>query len=356
MRNVVVSGAAIVREETRIILDGVPDQPGISHRVFSALAEKNLVVDMIAQNVGSGGKTAIGFTVLRNDLATALALLEPLAQEMGARVWQPEDVSKVSVVGIGMRTHTGVAERMFAALNAQSIQIKMITTGDIKISALVDKADGIRALRAVHHAFRLHEPRAGSGLPGPGEPSAFRERPAVLPDEPVGTLLADRVQQLASMEDIVVNDVVLSSDEGRITIFDLLDGPGSCSRVFQAVAAGGINVDMIVQNMTSKGRAEMSFSVPPGDLAKALTITQQVVQEMDSTTRVVADADIARLFVFGVGMRTHTGVAHRMFGALADRGINIAMINTSEVCVSVVVERDRGPEALASLKAAFKIG
>jgi aspartate kinase len=355
MRNVVVSGAAIVREETRIILDGVPDQPGVSHRIFSALAEKNLVVDMIAQNVGSGGKAAIGFTVLRNDLPAALALLEPLAEEMGARVSQPEDVSKVSVVGIGMRTHTGVAERMFAALTAEGIPIKMITTGDIKISALVDKADGVRALRAVHQAFRLNEPRAGAGLKGTGEASAFRERPAVLPDEPVGNLLTDRVQQLASMEDIVVNDVVQSSDEGRITIFDLPDSLGSCSRVFQAVAAGGIIVDMIVQNLTSKGRAEMSFSVPRSDLDKAQSVTQRVAAELDSTTRVVADANIARLFVFGVGMRTHTGVAHRMFGALAKRGINIGMINTSEVCVSVVVDHDRGPEALACLKSAFNI-
>jgi aspartate kinase len=159
-------------------------------------------------------------------------------------------------------------------------------------------------------------------------------------------------QRLASMEDIVVTDVLLATDQGRITIFGLPDVPGNCSRVFQAVAAGGIVVDMIVQNLIG-GRAELSFSVPLADLPSALAITQKVVAEIDSATRVQADGDIARLIVLGVGMRTHTGVVRRMFGALAARGINISMINISEVRLTVVVERSRGEEALACLREAF---
>jgi aspartate kinase len=116
---------------------------------------------MIAQSVGRGGKAAIGFTVLRNDLANTLAILEPVARELGAQIESEQDVSKVSIVGIGMRTHTGVAQRMFAALAAERVNMKMITTGDIKISVLVAKADSLRALRAVHQAFGLHLPRPG---------------------------------------------------------------------------------------------------------------------------------------------------------------------------------------------------
>src|SRR5262249_2614618 len=205
MRKVVVCGAALVRDEARINLDGVPDQPGVSHRVFSAIAEKNIVVDMIAQNVGSAGRAAIGFTVLRNDLPATLAVLRPLAAQLEARVHYDEEVSKVSVVGTGMRTHSGVAERMFAALAAENINLKMITTGDIKISVLVDKVDGTRALRAVHQAFRLPEPRPGAGLAGPGSPSHFRQRPAALVEEASGNELAQRSQRLTSMEDIVVS-------------------------------------------------------------------------------------------------------------------------------------------------------
>ena len=100
-------------------------------------------------------------------------------------------------------------------------------------------------------------------------------------------------------------------------------------------------MDMIVQNMTGPGRAELSFTVPRADLTRALKRTQDVVREIDPACRVVGDADMAVLFVLGVGMRTHTGVARTMFGALAERGINIAMINTSEVCVGVVVEESR---------------
>ena len=94
---------------------------------------------------------------------------------------------------------------------------------------------------------------------------------------------------------------------------------------------------------------------PQADLDRALQLTRGEAAAIDSSTRVAADAEIAKLFVLGVGMRTHTGVARRMFGALAERGINISMINTSEVRVSVVVDRDRGQEALECLKKAFNV-
>lgn len=355
MRDIVVCGAAIVKDEARILLDGVPDQPGVSHRIFSAIAAQNIVVDMIAQNAGSGGKAAIGFTVLHNELSATLAVLRPLAVELGAQVQHEEGVSKVSIVGTGMRTHTGVAEKMFAALAAENINMKMITTGDIKISVLVDRADGVRALRAVHQAFELHQPRPGAGLPGgPSSHQPFQRRPTPIVEEPAKDP-SNISHQLSSMEDIVVSDVLLHTDHGRITISGLPDRPGFCSRIFRAVAAGGIIVDMIVQNLTSAGRGELSFSVPRENLQRALTLTQEAAKEIDSSTRVAADANIAKVFVLGVGMRTHTGVARRMFGALAQRGINISMINTSEVCVSVVVDRSRGEEALACLKEAFNI-
>src|SRR5208283_295712 len=141
--------------------------------------------------------------------------------------------------------------------------------------------------------------------------------------------------------------------DGRITISGLSDRPGSCSMVFQAVAAAGIVVDMIVQNLPSPGRAELSFSVPRRDLLRAQALTEQAVHSLDREARVAADSEIAKVFVLGVGMRTHTGVAQRMFGALASRGINISMINTSEVCVCVVVARGRGEEALRCLQEVF---
>jgi aspartate kinase len=267
---------------------------------------------------------------------------------------------------------------MFAALAAEGVNMKMITTGDIKISVLIEEDPvaepppdavpgekikqahldarkavlGRKALRAVHKAFGLAEPRKGAGVPAAG---GFRSRPApaVVPGD------KDReaaVARLGGMEDVLVSSVHLNAEQSRITIFDLPDEPGNCSRLFNAVATGGVLVDMIVQNLTAPGRAELSFTVPAADLTRALKRTQDVVRAIEPACRVVGDADVAVLYVLGVGMRTHTGVARTMFGALAERGINISMINTSEVCVSVVVERSRGEEALACLREAFRIG
>lgn len=353
MRDVLVCGAASVKDEARINIDGVPDEPGVSHRIFSAMANQNIVVDMIAQNVGSGGKAAIGFTILRNELPQAVAVLHPLAIDLGATVEYEDNVSKVSIVGTGMRTHTGVAQKMFAALAAASVNMKMITTSDIKISVLVDRGEGTKALRAVHQAFALHEPRPGSGAPLEGQ-AAFYPRGK----QPEGGPARDLVrlsQQLSDMEEIVVSDVLLNADQGRITIFNIPDKPGYCSRIFEAVAGGGIIVDMIVQNLSGPARAQLSFSVPLQDLDRAYKLTRDSMPKIDPEITVTADPDIATLFVLGVGMRTHTGVARRMFGALASQGINISMINTSEVRVSVVVDRDKGESALACLKQAFNV-
>src|SRR5579871_1543521 len=292
MRDVVVCGAALGRDEARVSLNGVPDQPGISHRVFAAMADHHIVVDMIAQNAGEGGKAAIGFTVLGNELPAALDVLRPLAAELGASIEFDEQVSKVSIVGTGMRTHTGVAERMFAALAAENVNMKMITTADIKISVLVSRKEGIKALRAVHQAFGLAQARPGAGQPGGKGNHQFQRRPAGAVTPKSNRDLAALTQQLASMEDIVVSDVLLATDQGRLTIFGLPDQPGCCSRVFQAVAQAGIVVDMIVQNLAG-GNTELSFSVPQADLDRALSVTREVVGALDPATRVVADAGIA---------------------------------------------------------------
>ncbi len=354
MRGVVVCGAAMVRDEARVSLDGVPDRPGVSHRIFEAVAGRNIVVDMIAQSVGSNGRASVGFTVPAPELSPALTVLRPLAAELGATLDYDEQVSKVSIVGAGMRTHTGVAERMFAALAGANVNLKMITTADIKISVLVDKADGVRALRAVHQAFDLRDPRPGAGLPAGSGVSPYQPRPAGAEGKGTGRDLAALTQQLGSMEDVLVSDVLLTTDQGRITVLNLPDKPGECSEIFQAVAAGGIVVDMIVQNLSGR-KGQLSFSVAQPDVDSALALTRTAAAKIDPGVTVAAESNIAKLLILGVGMRTHTGTARRMFGALAQRGINISMINTSEVRVSVVVDGQRGPEALTCLKEAFNV-
>ncbi|MGL6072872.1 MAG: aspartate kinase [Fimbriiglobus sp.] len=373
MREIPVCGAALATNEARLVLDGVPDKPGVSRTIFEALAKRSIPVDMITQNVGSAGKASIGFTVINSDLKKTKETLDPIVAELGAKLTVTERVSKVSVVGAGMRYVAGVAEKMFAALAAQGVNIKMITTGDIKISVLIDEdvpptddeefdantkkshleakraVRGRLALEAVHDAFQLQIPRQKSE-----DSTGFRPRakPAVV------TADKDRataVSRLDGMEDILVSGVHLNADQCRVTIFDLPDWPGNCSTVFTAIAKAGILVDMIVQNLTAPGRAELSFTVPRSSLDLALEQTRLVVAKIDPTCRVEGDANIAVLFVLGVGMRSHTGVAQKMFGALAAANINISMINTSEVCLGVVIEKPRGEEALVALKTAFEL-
>ncbi len=348
MEQVPVCGAAIVRDEARIRLSRLPDHPGLVHEIFSALASQNIVVDMIAANVDASGHAEIGFTVLKNEINQALRTLQPVVEHLQGVCSFSEGLSKISAVGVGMRTHAGVAENFFTALAAESIPIRMVSTSEIKISVLVDKDNGPRALQVVHQAFGLH------ALPAP--PDGFHPRPlngharraVVDPGK-------DLTPLLSSLEEVIISDVELDASQGRISVYDLPDVPGVCSKIFAAIALNGIVVDMIVYNFNDRGRAELSFSVPHADLGRAVEQTRLALQRINPSAPVQIVERMAKVTVAGVGMRTHTGVATRMFGALAQRGINIDMIATSETRMSVVVNVERGEEARALLKNIFQV-
>jgi len=159
MEDVVVRGAAVQKNEAKITINDVPDKPGQAAFLFSELASNNVNVDMIVQNLSRAKNvTDITFTVPRNDMKLALKVTQDVSKKIGAGgVTSDGSIAKVSVVGIGMRSHTGVASKMFNALAGEGINIHMITTSEIKISCIVDKAAAEKALRCVHKAFGLHE-------------------------------------------------------------------------------------------------------------------------------------------------------------------------------------------------------
>ena len=158
MEDIVVSGVAYNKQEAKISIVGVPDKPGIAAQIFSRIAEEQIVVDMIIQNVGEKGKNDISFTVAKEDFRQTIELAEKLKAELGAdEVRSDENVAKVSVVGVGMKAHCGVAAKMFNALAANKINIDSISTSEIKISCLIPEKDMEKAVQAIHDILELEE-------------------------------------------------------------------------------------------------------------------------------------------------------------------------------------------------------
>ncbi len=153
----VISGIAFARDEAKLTILGVPDQPGVAYKILGPIADANIEVDMIIQNIAADEATTdFTFTVHRNDYQRALAILKDTAQAMAARQVTGDDrIAKISIVGVGMRSHAGIASKMFAALAKEGINIRMISTSEIKISVVVDEKYLELAVRALHAAFDL---------------------------------------------------------------------------------------------------------------------------------------------------------------------------------------------------------
>ena len=357
-----VRGLALVRDEARVTLLGVPNRPGAGKGLFSLVAEKNIPIDMIIQNVGADGKTEVSFTVLRSDLQQALsAATEAIDKGLAEQVTHDARVSKISIVGEGMRNQSGVASQMFSALSDQNINILMITTSEIKVSVLVNRSDSAQAVNAVHRAFSLettqsdkrniNQPEANHILSDPLEDRS------ILPEFAGNqTWTDDRImaQLSAGMEELVVTEITLDEEQSRITLEGVQDQPGMAARIFKAIASADVLVDMIVQNISLDGVTHLSFTVPRDQIDHALQIAGEAANQVQARG-LRAETEIAKLSVLGIGMRSHTDVASRMFAALAKNDINVELINTSEVRVSVLVQRNNADRALQALRSTFQI-
>lgn len=156
MENVVIRGVSVERNQAKVTIVQVPDKPGVAALIFNALAEANVVIDMIVQNVSLSGTTDISFTLSRDELPKADRALRPVVQEIGAPQMIAQDgIAKLSVVGIGMRSHSGVAAKMFEALSDVGINIQMISTSEIKIAVILDESAVEKAANVAHEAFGL---------------------------------------------------------------------------------------------------------------------------------------------------------------------------------------------------------
>ncbi|MBU4504434.1 MAG: aspartate kinase, partial [Proteobacteria bacterium] len=156
MEHLEVSGITCNKNEARITLKKVPDQPGIAAKIFSPLAESGILVDMIIQNTRSGGLTDLTFTVTKTDFNRALEISEQVAEKIGAEeVLTAEHIAKISVTGVGMKSHSGVAAKMFSTLASENINIRLISTSEIRISCVIEEKYAELAVRVLHSAFGL---------------------------------------------------------------------------------------------------------------------------------------------------------------------------------------------------------
>ena len=333
-----VSGVALAKSEARLTLEGVPDQPGSSHALFARLAAAGIAVDMIIQNAGHGGTANISFTVPEDDLEAALAIAGKVANDLGAgNLSHNQHLAKVSVVGLGMATAEGVAGQMFAAISAAGVNVHMITTSEIKISVLVDRNDASRAVAAAHQAF---------GLEAADGHSANATPLPIAKSDPL-----EVVRRLEGMEDLAIEGCQLDTSQALVSFLDLPDTPGVAADVFAEIAQAGLFVDMIVQSFPQAGLAEISFTVPAADRDRAIAVAQGIAATRGG--RVTDVPHVAKLSITGVGIRSHAGVADRLFAPLAEAGINIDLVSTSEVRVNVIVAAEAGERSLALLQTAF---
>ena len=158
MEKVVVSGVAYDKNQVKVTVQGVPDKPGVAARIFNTVSDNNVVVDMIIQNIGEGGLTDMSFTVPKTDSKKIMEVMKKVVTEIGAKdVNIQDDIAKISIVGVGMRSHSGVAAKMFSALAKEGINIMMISTSEIKISCVIDAKYTELAIRVLHEAFEMEK-------------------------------------------------------------------------------------------------------------------------------------------------------------------------------------------------------
>jgi len=337
-----VSGAAMTKNEAKISIIDVPDVPGTIHQIFAPITEQKVTVDMIVQNVADDGTADISFTVPRCELQTTIDAINPIVTSLDGKIETSENVSKISVVGIGMAHETGVASRMFGALSREEINLQMITTSEIKISVLIDREQSLKALRSAHSEFKLDQAV---------EKTQIDDFQSESKDKVSAIEVIDRLQNIG-MESLMIDDILLDDTQSRVTLRGIPNNPGIAAAVFKSVAEQGIFVDMIVQSYSRDATADISFTVPRKQFDFAVNAANVIKDEFDCQC-VSSKQNIAKLTVSGIGLRSHTGVAIGMFKALADAGINVEMINTSEVRVNVVVDGQKGETGLERLKQQF---
>jgi aspartate kinase len=315
-----VDAVELETDQTKLALLHIPDSPGVAAKLFRALADQQVNVDLIIQSIHEGNTNDIGFTVNKESLPKALSV----DQVFGSEILIEEDVAKISISGAGMIGRPGIAAKMFQTLANSNINIEMISTSEIKVSCLIKSRDGQLALENLMNAFEI-----------------YSNREIMIP---------------YSRELPPVRGVALDDNQSKIAVKNVPNRPGTSAQIFALLAAKNISVDMIIQSQRS--------GLVAGEVTKdiAFTVAQEDGQNAALTLKdagfseVIVDPNIAKVSIVGTGMVERPRVAADFFASLAQENINIQMIATSEIKVSCVVDKDHGAKALKAAHKAFNLG
>jgi aspartate kinase len=323
--------------QAKIAILRVPDRAGIAGQLFGAISTQGIDVDLIVQSIHAGNVNDIAFTVNDRMTTRTQAVVEAIVPRLDdnsiaskAETMVETDIAKVSISGAGMIGRPGVAAQMFATLANAGVNIQMISTSEVKVSCVVAAGDGDVAIAALCREFEISTSTTDATQPA---------QPANLP---------------------AVRGVALDLQLARLAVRQVPDRPGMAAELFGILAKNNISMDTIIQSQRTNivqgiATRDIAFTVAQADAADAKRLLDAAAPEL-GCGEIVVDEAIAKVSIVGAGMIGQSGVAAKMFDALAAAGINIQTIATSEIKISCVVDQDRGIDALKTVHRAFGLG
>ena len=322
-----VDGAELVEGQAVLALSHVSDQPGVAAQLFESLSAGGVNVDLIIQSTHEGNSNDITFTVAESELEKARRICAEQLQTLGGELVAEAGMSKLSISGAGIMGRPGIAAGLFQTLSRVGINLRLIATSEVKVSCVVEASAGAKALQATQDAFELDSDLISlNPLPsGDGEPE--------------------------------VRGIALDRDQAQVSVRHVPDKPGTAGSLCNALADAGISLDGIVQSerQHADGSRDISFTLKRDDRAAADRALRGLLAQWPGALLEDGPA-IARVSAVGAGMPATAGTAGRMFRYLADAGVNIEMIATSEIRTSCVVAESDGIAALQAVHAGFQLG
>ncbi len=321
-----VDAVEFTTSQAKVAMLHVPDRPGIASKLFSAMAQNNVNVDLIIQSIHAGNTNDIAFTVnrsIRQRVQSVAEAITPALATESAVVMADDQIAKISVAGAGMIGRPAIAAEIFRLLADAQINIQMISTSEIKVSCVIAADQCDQAVNLLCQHFKI----------------------GIAP-APLETDFAHSVP---------VRGVALDLKQARLAVLNVPDRPGMAAHLFGLLADKNISVDMIIQSQRTRlingvTTRDIACTIAQADAEEAKNILVTAHLECDD---IVVDRVIAKVSIVGSGMIGQPGIASKMFQALAGAGINIQMITTSEIRVSCVVPQEQGVLALQTIHQAF---